>query len=101
MSAYGCLHSPHEVAVEGGEVEATGPVGPHSLCRPNACLAEHLVATTGMRSETAVRMRCAETNGVRQNLLISVFAGHTDIVGLAGLEPAASSLSEMDGQAPC
>ena len=97
MSAYGCLYSPHETAVEGGELEATGPVGPHSLRRPNACLAEHLVATTGMRSETAVRMRCAETNGVRQNLLISVFAGHTDIVGLAGLEPAASSLSEMDG----
>jgi hypothetical protein len=27
VSAYGCLHSPHEAAVEGGEVEATGPGG--------------------------------------------------------------------------
>jgi hypothetical protein len=34
--------------VESGEVEATGPVGPpDGLRRPNACLAEHLVATTG------------------------------------------------------
>lgn len=82
VSADGCLHSPHKAEVEGGEAEATGLVGPpDGLRRPNACLAEHLVVTTGMRSETAVRMRCAETNGVRQNRLISVFAGHSQYGG--------------------
>jgi hypothetical protein len=28
-----------------------------------------LVVTTGMRSETSVRMRCAKTNGVRQEVV--------------------------------
>jgi hypothetical protein len=35
------------------------------------------------------------------NAVISVSAGHGRFVGLAGLEPAASSLSEIDSQAPC
>jgi len=91
VSADGRLRSSHKAEVEGGEAEATGLVGPpDGLRRPNACLAEHVVVTTGMRSETAVRMRCVETNGVRQHRLISVFAGHSQYVGLAGLEPAAS-----------
>jgi hypothetical protein len=91
VSADGCLHSPHKAEVEGDEAEATGLVGPpDGLRRPNACLAEHLVVTTGMRSETAVRMRCAETNGVRQNRLISASLVTANMVGLAGLEPAAS-----------
>jgi hypothetical protein len=35
------------------------------------------------------------------NLVTGISAGHGPIVGLAGLEPAASSLSEIDSQAPC
>jgi hypothetical protein len=36
-----------------------------------------------------------------ENAVTSVSAGHRPICGLAGLESAASSLSEIDGQAPC
>jgi hypothetical protein len=51
VSADGCLRSSHKAGVEGDEAEATGLVGPpDGLRRPNACLAEHLVVTTGMRA---------------------------------------------------
>ena len=53
-----------------------------------------------MRSETAVRRR-AEATASERTPPTSVSAGQSQFVGLAGLEPAASSLSEIDGRAPC
>jgi hypothetical protein len=55
-----------------------------------------LATSAGMGSETAVRRRLPEATGIegdRRQVFPQVNAG---VVGLAGLEPAASSLSEMD-----
>jgi hypothetical protein len=70
--------------------------------KPAACSRPELIpdSSTGMRSETAVRRRhCrGRVEGDDSRVLPQVKAG---VVGMAGLEPAASSLSAIEGSALC
>jgi hypothetical protein len=54
-----------------------------------------------MRSKTGVRRRCTATAAVGQDTSRALPQVIADMVGLAGLEPAASSLSAIEGSALC
>jgi hypothetical protein len=54
-----------------------------------------------MRSQTAVRRRRTEAAAIEEDNERAFPQVRAAVVGLAGLEPAASSLSEIDGEAPC
>ena len=56
---------------------------------------------TGMRSDTAVRRRRAEATATERNHGRAFPQVNPGAVGLAGLEPAASSLSGIEGSALC
>jgi hypothetical protein len=55
----------------------------------------------GMRSETAVHRCLTEASAIEGDHRQAFPQVNPGVVGLAGLEPAASSLSEIDGQALC
>ena len=54
-----------------------------------------------MRSETAARGDPLNSNRDRRDHRRAFLQVNPGVVGLAGLEPAASSVSEIDGPAPC
>src|SRR4030095_8813579 len=54
-----------------------------------------------MRSRTAVRRPRTEATAIEGDHRQAFPQVNCGVVGLAGLEPAASSLSEMDGRALC
>ena len=54
-----------------------------------------------MRSKTAVHRHRTEGTATERHAQRAFAQVRVAVVGLAGLEPAASSLSEMDGQALC
>jgi hypothetical protein len=58
------------------------------------------LSCVGMCSQTAVRRRRTEAATI-EAATTSVYPGQSDVVGLAGLEPAASSLSGIEGSALC
>jgi hypothetical protein len=54
-----------------------------------------------MRSETAVRRRRTEATAIEGDHWRVFLQVNPGVVGLAGLEPAASSLSGIEGSALC
>src|SRR4030095_7699028 len=58
-------------------------------------------SSAGMRSRTAVRRPRTEATAIEGDHRQAFPQVNCGVVGLAGLEPAASSLSEMDGRALC
>jgi hypothetical protein len=67
------------------------------LPRPPPPRDEETISSERMRSETAIRRRRTPTPAVEGDSSRVLPQVKTDMVGLAGLEPAPSSLSEMDG----
>jgi hypothetical protein len=62
---------------------------------------EGVVPTAGMRSRTAVRRWGAVAIAIEKSIAKRFRWSNVDFVGLAGLEPAASSLSGIEGSPLC
>ena len=81
----------------------SGPVRPADTTRfmVRTLRASSLVKSHGMRSDTAVQRRRAEAAAIERSHGRAFPQVDPGVVGLAGLEPAASSLSGIEGSALC